>query len=115
MDTDTFKFTDNEFLDIINRILKSDTPIGDKFIPITDMNDSFNVRDLDSLSTMMFFIWVCEFFGIEEKTFQKLYDQPNFSIQTLKNFVTKEATRTFSYAQAKEYSKHCFDAKKDRD
>ena len=107
MDTDTFKFTDNEFLDIINRILKSDTPIGDKFIPITDMNDSFNVRDLDSLSTMMFFIWVCEFFGIEEKTFQKLSDQPNF--------VTKEATRTFSYAQAKEYSKHCFDAKKDRD
>ena len=115
MDTDTFKFTDNEFLDIINRILKSDTPIGDKFIPITDMNDSFNVRDLDSLSTMMFFIWVCEFFGIEEKTFQKLSDQPNFIIQKLKNFVTKEATRTFSYAQAKEYSKHCFDAKKDRD
>jgi hypothetical protein len=114
MDNDTFKFTDNEFLDIINRILKSDTPIGDEYIPIVDMGDSFNVRDLDSLSTMMFFIWVCEFFGIEEKTFQQLSDQPNFSIQTLKNFVTKEATRTFSYTQAKEFSKHCFD-KRDRD
>ena len=111
MDNDTFKFTDNEFLDIINRILKSDTPIGDTFIPITDMGDSFNVRDLDSLSTMMFFIWICEFFGIEEETFKQLSNQPNFSIQTLKNFVTKESTRTFSYSQAKEYSKHCFDDK----
>ena len=96
MSNSTFKFTDVEFLDIINRILKSDTPIGDEFIPITDMGDSFNVRDLDSLSTMMFFIWVCEFFGIEEKTFQQLSDQPNFSIQTLKDFVDA-GEATFAY------------------
>ena len=111
MATGTFKFTDIEFLDIINMILKSDTPIGDEFIPITDMKDSFNVRDLDSLSTMMFFIWICEFFGITEKQFQTLTDQPNFSIRTLKEFVTKEATRSFSHSQAEEYAKHCFDNK----
>ena len=108
MATGTFKFTDIEFLDIINMILKSDTPIGDEFIPITDMKDSFNVRDLDSLSTMMFFIWICEFFGITEKQFQVLLEQPNFSIRTLKEFATKTATKTFSYSQAKEYAKHCF-------
>jgi hypothetical protein len=109
---DIFKFTDEEFLVIINMILRSDTPIGDEFFPITDMEDSFNVRGLDSLSTMMFFIWICEFFGITEKQVQKLMEeQPDFSVRTLKNFVTKECTRTFSYSQAKAYSKHCFDDK----
>ena len=108
MGIDTFKFTDEEFLTIINMILRSDTPVGDTFEPITDMDDSFNVRDLDSLSTMMFFIWVCEFFGITEREFHELSDQPNFTIRALKDFVIKKSTRTFSYSQAKEYSKHCF-------
>tara|TARA_B110000495_G_C23008945_1_gene596508 strand:- start:1 stop:150 length:150 start_codon:yes stop_codon:yes gene_type:complete len=36
METDTFNFTDTEFLDIVNMILKSDTPMGDEFIPITN-------------------------------------------------------------------------------
>ena len=108
MGTNKFNFTDNEFLDFINRILKSDTPIGDEFIPITNIDDSFNVNGLDSLSTMMFVIWICDFFGITEKQFQVLLKQPNFSIQTLKEFVTKTATKTFSYSQAKEHAKHCF-------
>ena len=108
METDTFNFTDIEFLDIINIILKTDTPMGDEFIPITNIKDSFNVNGLDSLSTMMFVIWICDFFGITEKQFQVLLEQPNFNIQTLKEFVTKTATRTFSYSEAKEYSKHCF-------
>jgi hypothetical protein len=108
MAIDTFKFTDEEFLTIINMILRSDTPVGDTFEPITNMDDSFNIRGLDSLSTMMFFIWICEFFGITEKKFQELTNQPNFSIRILKDFVTKESTRTFSYSQAKAYSKHCF-------
>ena len=30
METDTFNFTDIEFLDIINIILKTDTPMGDE-------------------------------------------------------------------------------------
>ena len=108
MGSGEFNFTDKEFLDIINKILKSDTPMGDEFIPITNIKDSFNVNGLDSLSTMMFVVWICDFFGITEKQFQVLLKQPNFSIQTLKEFVTKTATRTFSYSQAKERAKHCF-------
>ena len=108
MGSGEFNFTDKEFLDFINRILKSDTPIGDEFTPITNIDDSFNVHGLDSLSTMMFVIWICDCFGITEKQFQVLLKQPNFSIQTLKEFVTKTATKTFSYSQAKEYAKHCF-------
>ena len=108
MGSGEFNFTDKEFLDIINKILKSDTPFGDEFIPITNIKDSFNVNGLDSLSTMMFVIWICDFFGITEKQFQVLLKQPNFSIQTLKEFVTKTATKTFSYSQAKEYAEHCF-------
>ena len=108
MKSDTFKFTDTEFLDIINIILKTDTPMGDEFIPITNIKDSFNVNGLDSLSTMMFVIWICDFFGITEKQFQVLLEHPNFSIQTLKEFVTKTATKTYHYSQAKEYAKHCF-------
>ena len=108
MGSGEFNFTDKEFLDIINKILKSDTPMGDEFIPITNIKDSFNVNGLDSLSTMMFVVWICDFFGITEEQFQVLLEQPNFSIRTLKEFATKTATKTFSYSQAKEYAKHCF-------
>ena len=66
MGSGEFNFTDKEFLDFINRILKSDTPIGDEFTPITNIKDSFNVNGLDSLSTMMFVVWICVCFGITD-------------------------------------------------
>ena len=104
-----FTFSDAEFLGIINIILKVDSDEDEEYKPITSMDDSFNIQGLDSLSTMMFFIWISDIFGIPEKKLQELADQKNFTIITLKDFVNKECTHTFTYNDAMAYYRKSFD------
>ena len=103
-----FTFSDAEFLGIINIILKLDSDEDEEYKPITSMDDSFNIQGLDSLSVMVFFIWISDLFGINEKTFQKLADQKNFTIRTLKDFVSKECTQNFTYNDTMAYSRKSF-------
>ena len=102
-----FTFTDVEFLHVINRILKTEVSMDGTFIPLTNMEESFNLHGMDSLSTMMFFVWIAEFFGISEEKLQELVAEKNFTIATLKKFVIKNATRTFSYAEGVAYAEKC--------
>jgi acyl carrier protein len=102
-----FTFTDDEFLATMNSILKIEVAIGEEFTPITSIHDSFNVHGLDSLGTMMFFVWISDAFGISDTKLQELTDQPNFTIITLKSFVLANCTRTFTYEEAKEYTERC--------
>jgi len=108
-----FTFSDAEFLGIINIILKVDSDEDEEYKPITSMDDSFNIQGLDSLSIMMFFIWVSDFFGIPEDKFKELSDQENFTIRTLKDFISKEATQTFTYDDAMTYSRNSFKVDED--
>ena len=103
-----FTFDDTEFLYIVNIILKADHDEDEEYEPITSMDDSFNLHGLDSLSIMMFFIWVSDFFGIPEDKFQELAKQKDFTIRTLKDFISREATKTFTYDDALAYSKKSF-------
>tara|TARA_Y100000310_G_scaffold67789_1_gene63174 strand:- start:1635 stop:1982 length:348 start_codon:yes stop_codon:yes gene_type:complete len=108
MEKTKFTFDDAEFLYIVNIILKADHDEDEEYEPITSMDDSFNLHGLDSLSIMMFFIWVSDFFGIPEDKFQELAKQKDFTIRTLKDFISREATQTFTYDDAMAYSKHSF-------
>ena len=108
MEKTKFTFDDTEFLYIVNIILKEDHDEDEEYEPITSMDDSFNLHGLDSLSVMMFFIWVSDFFGIPEDTFQELAKEKDFTIRTLKDFISKKATQTFTYNDAMAYSKHSF-------
>jgi hypothetical protein len=109
-----FLFSDAEFLGIVNIILKVDSNWEDEeYKPIPSMDDSFNIQGLDSLSIMMFFIWVSDFFGISEDKFQELSKQENFTIRTLKDFISREATKTFTYADAIAYSRDSFKVDED--
>ena len=103
-----FTFSDAEFLGIVNIILKLDSDENEEYKSITSMDDSFNIQGLDSLSIMVFFIWISDLFGITEKTFQKLADQKNFTIRTLKDFVSKECTQNFTYNDTMAYSRKSF-------
>jgi acyl carrier protein len=103
-----FTFDDPEFLYIVNIILKEDHDEDEEYEPITSMDDSFYLHGLDSLSVMMFFIWVSDFFGIPEDKFQELAKEKDFTIRTLKDFISREATQTFTYNDAMAYSKHSF-------
>jgi acyl carrier protein len=108
MNETKFLFSDAEFLSMVNLILKVDSDEDEEYKPITSMDDSFNIQGLDSLSIMMFFIWISDFFGISEKKFQELTDQKNFTIRTLKDFVSKECTHTFTYNDAMAYYRKTF-------
>tara|TARA_B100001245_G_scaffold211795_1_gene176679 strand:- start:505 stop:885 length:381 start_codon:yes stop_codon:yes gene_type:complete len=109
-----FLFSDAEFLGIVNIILKVDSDWEEEeYKPITSMDDNFNVQGLDSLSVMMFFIWVSDFFGIPEDKFKELVTKENFTIRTLKDFITKEATQTFTYDDAMAYSRKSFKVDED--
>tara|TARA_B100000809_G_scaffold212596_1_gene216649 strand:- start:42 stop:374 length:333 start_codon:yes stop_codon:yes gene_type:complete len=103
-----FTFNDTEFLGIVNIILEVDSDEDEEYEPITSMDDSFNIQGLDSLSIMMFFIWVSDFFGIPEDKFQELAKQKDFTIRTLKDFISREATKTFTYNDAMAYYKQSF-------
>jgi len=104
-----FTFSDAEFLGIVNIILKVDSDWEDEeYKPITSMDDNFNIQGLDSLSVMMFFIWVSDFFGIPEDKLKELVTKENFTIRTLKDFISKEATKTFTYEDAMAYSRKSF-------
>ena len=103
-----FLFSDKEFLGIVNIILRVEFDEDKEYKPLTSMDDSFNLQGLDSLSIMMFFIWISDFFGISEDKFQELADQKNFTIRTLKDFVSKECTHTFTYDDAIAYYRKAF-------
>ena len=109
MNETKFLFSDEEFLGIVNIILKVDSDWEDEeYKPITSMDDNFNIQGLDSLSVMMFFIWVSELFGIPESKIEKFMTQKVFTVRAVKDFVNTEATRTYTYAEAKEFAKRMF-------
>jgi len=77
------------------------------------MDDTFDIHGLDSLSVMVFFIWISDFFGISEDKFKELADKKNFTIKDLKDFISREATKTFTYKDAMAYSRTSFKVNED--
>ena len=100
---DKFNFTDKEFLNVINLLCKIDLD-EDEYTVLTSMNDELNMDELDSLSMTVFFIWIVHLFGISETLMHEFVQKRNFKIQAIKEFVTREATKTYSYAEAKAYT-----------
>jgi len=102
-----FKFTDEEFLYVINLILKQDTPLGEEYVPIESMEDRLDMGRLDSLGMIVFFVWLSHLFGISEATFQAFIRQGNISIQAIKELVKTESTKNCDINDVKEYAKRC--------
>ena len=105
--TDTFNFTDEEFLQVVNMICEEDHPLGEEFIPITSMDESLAVDRLDSLGIMIFFIWLSELFGISDKLNEDFTNDEVFTVTAIKEFVTKNATRTYDYVDGERLSPKC--------
>jgi hypothetical protein len=108
MESAKFSFTDEEFITILNMLFKLDAPPGEEFIPLTSMDEKITVDRLDSLSSVVFFIWISELFGISEDKVNDFMKAGNYSGRALKDFVMAEATQAYSYKQALEYSQRCF-------
>jgi len=102
-----FSFTDQEFLSVINMIIKLDAPLGEEYIPLKSMDERIDMGRLDSLSMIVFFVWLCHMFGIPESKLQDFIKKGNLTIQSIKDFVIAESTKTYTYADAEEYAKRC--------
>lgn len=102
MESSKFSFTDQEFLNIINLLCKIDMD-GEEYIPITSLDTNVNMDQLDSLSMIVFFIWIIHLFGISEAAMQEFTDKGKFTVRTIKEFVIREATQTYSYPAAQKY------------
>jgi hypothetical protein len=95
----TFDFTDEEFLKVINSLCKIDLDT-DEYTPLNSINDELNLDELDSLSMTVFFIWIVHLFGVPENIMREFISKRDFTIKKIKEFVTNEATKTYSYADA---------------
>ena len=105
--TKSFDFTDEQFLISINHLLKLDAPMGEEFVPITSMDESITIDKLDSLSAVVFFIWIAQLFGIHEDKVNDFMMSGKNTGRELKAFVMKEATQTFTFKEAEAYGKRC--------
>ena len=108
MESDKFNFTDEEFIAVLNLVCEMDMGPGDKYTPIINIDEDLHIERYDSMGIMLFFIWVSELFGISESKIEKFMTQGVFTVCAVKDFVNAEATRTYTYAEAKEFAKRMF-------
>lgn len=104
---DDFHFTDDEFLSVMNMIAKLDAPMGEEYIPFKSLDERIDMGRLDSLSIMVFFVWLTDLFGISEPAIQQYISKGDFSIQAIKTLVMTEYTKNCSMAKVEEFFDRC--------
>lgn len=97
MTTETFAFTDEEFLKVLNNICKKEIPTGEDYSPISSMEENVTANRLDSLGMILFFVWISELFGIPEKDVDAFVLREVFTAQKLKDFIMENSTQVRSY------------------
>jgi len=108
MRPDNFGFTDEEFIAVLNLVCKLDMSPGEEYIPVVSIDENMHTERFDSMGIMIFFIWVSELFGIPEPKIEEFMTKGVFTVKAVKDFVNAEATRTYSYTEAEEFTKRCF-------
>lgn len=107
MEIEKFNFTDEEFLIVVNMICKQETPLGNAYVPVTQMDEDLNLGKLDSLGMILMFTWLSELFDIEDTAITSFADSEKITITDLKEFVNTHCNRVYSYAEAERYIQQC--------
>lgn len=100
--------TDEEFIDILNLIIKKETIQTD--IPlIKNINDNLiELSILDSLGIVLLFVWVIEIFGIPDEIYLNfLKERETFTAKDIKEFVIANQTQIYTYAEFKKEFAKC--------
>ena len=98
-----FSFTDEEFIAVVNVILKRETASNVEFKPVTSIEDTINADMLDSLDMLIFFVWLADIFEIADDKIGVFVTTGEFTILALKEFVMANQTQTYSYKEALEF------------
>ena len=103
----TFQFTDDEFIKVVNKLAQKELAGDRNFTPVSSMDDSLEDIALDSLGTMMFFVWLTEVFEIDDDKVTEFTQALDFKVSSIRDFVAENATQTFTYEEAKEFDRQC--------
>ena len=66
---------------------------------------SFTIFKLRFTSVLVFFTWIVDLFGISESTMDNFTEDQNFTVRAVKEFITREATQTYCYADIQKHIK----------
>jgi len=95
-----FNHTDEEFVKVLNHILKEeDMPL------MKDISSKLPSEDFDSLDIITFFGWLSELYGLEA-TLLEIQDMVGVevNVRELKGLVSDKATKNFLYTDLKGYN-----------
>ena len=114
-----FSFTDEEFIAVVNVVLKLETPGDIQFSSLSSMDDVIDSNRLDSLGMMVFFVWLSDMFGIADEGVTAFIDRETelasftgdkgngFSVTELKDFIVTNQTKCFTYTESLEFAQQC--------
>jgi hypothetical protein len=107
MNENTFEFTDEEFLDVLNMLIQADKAPGELFVKLENMDQTIGEDQLDSLGTIVLFAWINQLFDISNDKLQKFTKEKVFTSRAIKDFVMVNCARSHTYEQAVEFIKKC--------
>lgn len=102
-----FEFTDEQFIEVINKIAKKELAGGVSFSPASSMDDLIDSLTLDSLGTIMFYVWLTEVFEIPDEKVTEFTAGTNHTLSDLKNFILENGTQNMSYTEVVEFDRKC--------
>ena len=106
-ESEKFAFGNEEFLGIINGIMKRETPLHETYTPLISMNENFALDRLDSMGMIMFFVWLAELFQIDDDKINEYVTAEVFTVQSLKDFVMSNCPTPYSMDEMRELAKQC--------
>lgn len=97
--------TDAEFLEIINSIAKQEKDALTPLVRIESLDSPMSEFQLDSLSTLMFYVWLTEMFGIEDNEDTLKAVSGTSTGREIFDFVKQYQTQCYTFADVQKVLK----------
>jgi acyl carrier protein len=82
--------SDQDFLKLLNVVVKLAKPFHDEAPPIDNIKDSLSDHGIDSLDMLMIGLYICDVFGISEEDGKQMKAR---TVEELRDFLYARATK----------------------
>jgi hypothetical protein len=97
--------TDEEFIWIINSIAKQEAGALENILKIESLDQPLSDSQLDSLSTLMFYVWLTEMFGVPDNEVTMKAVDPQSTGRQIFDFVKQYQTQCYTFEDVKKVLK----------
>lgn len=97
--------TDAEFLEIINGVAKQEKGALTPVIRVESLDSPLSEFQLDSLSTLMFYVWLTEMFGIPDNEVTLVAVTGSSTGRQIFDFVKEHQTQCYTFEEVKKVLK----------